>query len=58
VSHDLPMVAGICDTLIVMKDGEIVESGPSREVIDSPKSAYTRRLIQAIRVMDGGGERL
>lgn len=58
VTHDLPLVAGICDTLIVMKDGAIFESGPSRDVINSPKSAYTRQLIQAIRVMDnGGGER-
>ena len=57
VTHDLPLAAGICDVLIVMKDGSISESGPARDVIGSPKSAYTRRLIQAIRVMDGGGER-
>ena len=54
VTHDLPLAAGICDALIVMKDGEILESGPSRDVINSPKNEYTRRLIQAIRVMDGG----
>ena len=56
VTHDLPLAAGICDTLIVMKDGEISENGQARDVIDSPKSPYTRQLIQAIRVMDGGGE--
>ena len=57
VTHDLPLAAGICDTMIVMKDGEITESGLARDVIASPKSQYTRQLIQAIRVMDGG-ERL
>jgi len=54
VTHDLPLAAGICDTMIVMKDGEITENGPARDVVGSPKSAYTRQLIQAIRVMDGG----
>jgi len=53
VSHDLPMVAGICDILVVMKDGSIVEKGPVRNVVESPKSEYTRQLISAIRVMDG-----
>jgi len=57
VTHDLPLAAGICDTMIVMKDGEITESGLARDVIASSKSQYTRQLIQAIRVMDGG-ERL
>jgi len=52
VTHDLPLAAGICDTLLVMKDGEIVEMGPSRQVTDSPKDAYTRLLIQAIRGME------
>jgi len=54
VTHDLPLAARICHTLVVMKDGEILESGPSRDVINSPKSSYTRRLVQAIRAMDGG----
>jgi ABC-type glutathione transport system ATPase component len=57
VTHDLPLAAGICDSLIVMKDGLRVESGLARGVIESPKNAYTRRLIQAIRVMDGGARR-
>jgi len=59
VTHDLPLAAGICDTIIVMKDGEIAEHGPARKVIASPKSPYTRQLIEAIRVMDtidGGGQ--
>ena len=60
VTHDLPLAAGICDTLIVMKDGSIVENGPSRQVTETPRHPYTRRLIQAIRGMentDRGSER-
>ena len=54
VTHDLPLAAGLCDSLTVMKDGEIVENGPSRRLIDAPEHAYTRRLIEAIRVMEYG----
>jgi ABC-type glutathione transport system ATPase component len=52
VTHDLSLAAGICDTLIVMKDGEIAESGPARQVAGNPRHPYTQRLIQAIREMD------
>jgi ABC-type glutathione transport system ATPase component len=52
VTHDLPLAAAICDTLVVMKDGSIVESGPSRRLIDAPQNPYTRQLIQAIRDME------
>ncbi|MDR1979686.1 MAG: ABC transporter ATP-binding protein [Synergistaceae bacterium] len=59
VTHDLPLAAGLCDTLIVMKEGSMVESGPSRQVIDAPRHPYTRQLVQAIRGMEkmneGGG---
>jgi ABC-type dipeptide/oligopeptide/nickel transport system ATPase component len=52
VTHDLPLAAAICDTLVVMKEGSIVESGPSRRLIDAPQKNYTRQLIQAIRDME------
>jgi ABC-type glutathione transport system ATPase component len=52
VTHDLPLAAGMCDTLIVMKDGEIAESGPARQVSKDPRHPYTRLLIRAIREMD------
>ncbi|MDR1917058.1 MAG: ABC transporter ATP-binding protein [Synergistaceae bacterium] len=54
VTHDLPIAAGVCDTLIVMKDGSIVERGNSRQLIMAPKQAYTCELIEAIREMEGG----
>ena len=33
--------------VIVMKDGEVVESGSVRQVLDAPRHAYTQRLVQA-----------
>jgi ABC-type glutathione transport system ATPase component len=53
VTHDLPLAAGICDVLIVMEDGAVVESGPSRQVIEAPRSPCAQRLIRAIREMEG-----
>jgi ABC-type glutathione transport system ATPase component len=65
VTHDLPLAAGLCDILIVMKDGVVVESGPSRLLVGAPSHPYTRRLIEAIRSLEKteetretGGERL
>ena len=48
VSHDLHVVGLLCDRVIVMRQGRIVEEGSSRQVLDSPKDAYTRELIAAI----------
>ncbi|CAN5297416.1 ABC transporter ATP-binding protein [soil metagenome] len=45
VSHDLGVIAQMCDRVIVMKDGGIVESGSVHEIIVRPKKDYTRRLI-------------
>ena len=48
VSHDLSVIARLCDRVIVMKDGHVVESGNTREVFDSPEHEFTRSLITAI----------
>ncbi|WP_404477841.1 ATP-binding cassette domain-containing protein [Novosphingobium sp. BL-52-GroH] len=45
VSHDLAVVSQVCDHVIVMRSGEIVEAGPTREILRNPRSAYTRSLI-------------
>ena len=48
ISHDLAVVGQVCDRILVMKDGEVVESGPSQDVLTSPRHAYTRRLLAAV----------
>ncbi len=45
VSHDLGVIAQMCDRVVVMKDGQVVETGPVAEVTERPKAEYTRRLI-------------
>jgi len=47
VSHDLPVVAHLCDRIHVMHQGRSVESGKSREVLNSPTHPYTRSLLAA-----------
>ncbi len=48
ITHDLRVAADICDTIAVMRHGEIVEHGLSGTIIGQPAAAYTRALIEAI----------
>jgi peptide/nickel transport system ATP-binding protein len=48
VSHDLNVVRLLCDRVIVMQTGKIVEQGASEQVLGDPKNAYTRELLTAI----------
>ncbi|MCP2030647.1 peptide/nickel transport system ATP-binding protein [Okibacterium sp. HSC-33S16] len=48
ISHDLAVVSAIADRVVVMKDGRIVEAGPTRALLESPREEYTRRLIAAV----------
>ena len=47
ISHDLRVVRALCDTILVMKDGIVVERGSAREILEKPQEAYTRMLIEA-----------
>jgi ABC-type glutathione transport system ATPase component len=47
ISHDLGSVAGLTDRIAVLYQGELVEVGPSRTVINAPRHAYTRLLIDS-----------
>jgi len=47
ITHDLAVVASVCERVLVMLDGEIVEAGSTREVLTSPKHEYTRKLLAA-----------
>jgi peptide/nickel transport system ATP-binding protein len=48
VSHDLNVVRLLCDRVIVMRSGRIVEQGSAEEVLGAPKHDYTRELLTAI----------
>jgi microcin C transport system ATP-binding protein len=47
ITHDLGIVRRIADRVCVMKDGEIVEQGPTAQIFDAPQHAYTQKLLSA-----------
>jgi peptide/nickel transport system ATP-binding protein len=47
ITHDLRVAAQICDDVVVMQHGLVVEHGPAAEVLGSPRHAYTRQLLEA-----------
>ncbi len=48
VSHDIGVVQALCDTVIVMNEGAVVEEGPTEQVLLDPQAAYTRRLLASV----------
>ena len=48
ISHDLRVIRHLCERVVVMYRGDIVESGRTEEVFNNPKHEYTKRLIEAI----------
>ena len=48
ITHDLGVVAEVCDRVIVMYAGEVVEQGPVAEIFANPRHPYTQGLLQAI----------
>ena len=49
VSHDLGVVAALAKRILVMKDGEIIETGTAEEIFHEAKEQYTRELVEAAR---------
>jgi microcin C transport system ATP-binding protein len=46
ISHDLRIVRILCHDLLIMKAGKVVESGPTQEILQSPKEVYTQELLR------------
>jgi peptide/nickel transport system ATP-binding protein len=47
ITHDLRVAAQICDDVVVMQNGVVVEQGPAAEVLTNPQQPYTRSLLEA-----------
>lgn len=48
VTHDIAVAGERADHLIVMRAGRVVESGPTRDILDAPKNPYTRQLLDSL----------
>jgi len=48
ISHDLASVAGICDRIAILREGQIVETGTTEQVLTGPRHEYTQRLMAAM----------
>ena len=53
VSHDLGVVAALCDEIVILEHGRIVEAGPTRKILDHPQHDYTKALLASVPCMPG-----
>ncbi|MHA7984387.1 dipeptide ABC transporter ATP-binding protein [Rathayibacter sp. CAU 1779] len=58
ISHDLAVVSSVADRVAVLRSGEIVESGATRAIFESPRHPYTRALLDAVPAEHAKGTRL
>jgi ABC-type dipeptide/oligopeptide/nickel transport system ATPase component len=54
ISHDLASVAGICDRIAILHQGQIVEIGTTEQVLVNPQHEYTQRLMAVMPRMPQG----
>jgi ABC-type dipeptide/oligopeptide/nickel transport system ATPase component len=57
VTHDLGLASYLCDVIVVMNEGRIVEAGPTDDVFQTPKHNYTKRLINSLMIPSAAGPR-
>jgi len=55
VTHDLPLASSVSDSISVMHQGKIVESGPAEKIMTSPLHPHTRDLVFAANLATGRG---
>jgi len=48
VSHDLGVVAALCDQIVILEKGRVVEAGPTRKILDDPRHPYTQALLRSV----------
>lgn len=58
ITHNLGLAATVCDRLLVMYAGEIVEEGPTRELLSNPAHPYTKALLNAVPRLDSPNDQL
>jgi oligopeptide/dipeptide ABC transporter ATP-binding protein len=58
ITHDFGIVAKMCDRVVVMYAGRVVESGPVREIFNKPSHPYTQALLSSVPTMEERPERL
>lgn len=54
ITHDIALTQHFCDRLIVLNDGEIVDAGETKHVINYPTHAFTKKLIHALQKLESG----
>ena len=57
IAHDLAMVRHLCDYVVVMHDGKVLEQGSREQVFDDPQALYTKELLASVPVADPDLER-
>ena len=56
ISHDLRVVRLLCDSVLVMREGKIVERGDVEQVMDNPSHSYTQQLIASVSMNTDGAQ--
>jgi oligopeptide transport system ATP-binding protein len=51
ISHDMSVIRYICDRVVVMKDGKLVEQGATEDLFNHPKEVYTQQLLAAVPIL-------
>jgi peptide/nickel transport system ATP-binding protein len=55
ITHDLPVIASVCERVLVLQDGRIIERGPTSEVFMAPREPHTRAMLAGTRALGEAG---